>query len=208
MTVFIYQGSPAFFARHLGGLTPAGVPLSAAAHAYEFFASFLLFFVVPVLIIKLGLREKLADYGLGAGDHRFGLKFVGLAVVILPVFLWISAQQSDFRAQYPLWRGAVGSPGAYLSWVSLYLFYYIGWEFFFRGFMLFGLRDGASPFIAIMMQTLPSTIIHWGKPQGETGSAIAAGIVFGMVALRTRSILYVLLVHWYVGALVHLFCGI
>jgi hypothetical protein len=46
---------------------------------------------------------------------------------------------------------------------------------------------------------VPSTLLHIGKPWGETSSAIVAGICFGAIALRTRSMLYPLLLHWYVG---------
>lgn len=208
MCIFVYQGNPAFYAKHLAGITPSWAPPDAARHAYEFGASFLLFFLIPLLCVKLLLKEKLADYGLRLGDLRFGMAFVGVSALVLPLFLYLASRSPDFRAVYPLWRQAAGSAGGFGLWVFLYLFYYIGWEFFFRGFILFGLRDSTTPFIAVMMQTLPSTIIHIGKPQGETMSAVFAGIVFGMVALRTRSILYVLLVHWYVGALTHLFCGI
>ena len=51
-----------------------------------------------------------------------------------------------------------------------------------------------------------STVMHIGKPEGETMAAIVAGLVFGLVAMRTRSVLYVILLHWYVGLMTDLFC--
>jgi membrane protease YdiL (CAAX protease family) len=80
-----------------------------------------------------------------------------------------------------------------------YLVYYLGWEFLFRGFMLFGLEGRCGAVLAILVQMIPSAIVHIGKPASESFAAIAAGLVFGYVAFRTRSILYPLLLHAIVG---------
>jgi len=130
---------------------------------------------------------------------------VALSAIVLPLPVYLSAGSPDFLEAYPLWRGAGAGMASFTLWTFLYLFYYVGWEFFFRGFMQFSLVGRMAPFLIIMMQTLPSTIIHIGKPEGETAAAIVGGIVFGAVALRTKSILYPLIVHWYLGALTELF---
>jgi membrane protease YdiL (CAAX protease family) len=65
--------------------------------------------------------------------------------------------------------------------------------------MLFGLRDAVGAANAILIQTIPSTLLHIGKPDGEIFAAILAGIAFGIIALRTKSILYVFVIHWLIG---------
>jgi membrane protease YdiL (CAAX protease family) len=80
-----------------------------------------------------------------------------------------------------------------------YLIYYCGWEFLFRGFMLLGLEQRAGAVMAILIQTIPSAVVHIGKPVAESFAAILAGWVFGYLAYRTRSILYPLLLHAVVG---------
>ena len=57
--------------------------------------------------------------------------------------------------------------------------YYLGWEFFFRGFMQFGLRGALGDWNAILVQTLASCLIHIGKPAGEIYGAIVAGLLWG-----------------------------
>ena len=46
---------------------------------------------------------------------------------------------------------------------------------------------------------MASTLLHIGKPAVETYSAIAGGIVWGIVAYRTRSLLAGLLLHFLLG---------
>jgi membrane protease YdiL (CAAX protease family) len=205
MTLFAYQGHPDFFIRRFQEAPWAAGRLDFASEAYRFAFAFVFFFLIPAAVVKIVFRRSLADYGLQLGDKKFGFTFVALSLVVLPLPLYLNAGSSDFLEAYPLWKQSCASLSNYGLWMSLYLFYYIGWEFFFRGFMQFSLVGKTAPFIIIMMQTLPSTIIHIGKPEGETLSAVVGGIIFGAVALRTRSILYPLLVHWYVGALTELF---
>jgi len=207
LVIFAYQGHPSFFIEYFGNLDWVKGKEDFYSQAYRFFFTFILFFIIPAIIVKFYFKKSLIkDYGLGLGDKKFGFSFVLLSFIILPLPLYINAASPDFLKEYPLWKDAGANLSSYFLWIFMYLFYYIGWEFFFRGFMQFSLVGKIAPFFIIMMQTLPSTIVHIGKPEGEAMSAIIAGLVFGAVALRTRSIWYTLLVHWYVGALTELFC--
>jgi membrane protease YdiL (CAAX protease family) len=47
--------------------------------------------------------------------------------------------------------------------------------------------------------------MHIGKPADEIYGAILGGVVFGFVALRSRSLLYVILIHWVLGVALDLF---
>lgn len=165
------------------------------------------FGLIPMAVVKFVFREKLSDYGFTVGDWRWGLKFLAVWCLIMGPGTYFNTFQADFLAEYPLCRcnlAGLGGPAVTL-WFLIYLVYYVGWEFFFRGFMQIGLARRMGAFFAIMMQTIPSTIIHIGKPLGETASAIAGGLIFGAVALRTRSILWPLLAHWYIGCIMELF---
>ena len=65
--------------------------------------------------------------------------------------------------------------------------------------MLFGLEKKYGAFTAILIQTIPSAIVHIGKPASESFAAILAGLVFGYLAIRTRSIFYSFILHAAVG---------
>jgi len=110
-----------------------------------------------------------------------------------------SSKMPDFLAEYPLNKSAGESTFSFLSHAIAYLFYYIGWEIFFRGFMQFGLREKLGDWFSILVQTLASCLVHIGKPDGEIYGSIIAGIVWGIVAFRAQSILPIILIHWLVG---------
>lgn len=208
LCVYLYPGNHAFFTRHFGRLAPAGPFAEWAAHCYQFGAAFLLMFLVPLLWARLGAGLRPADLGLQLGDWRLGLKIVLIGVVVLAGPLYLNGGQADFQAEYPLAKVAGTTVGLFVLWELCYLVYYISWEFFFRGFWQLGLSRGLGVAGALALQTAVSTIMHIGKPAGETFSAIIGGVAFGLIALRTRSILYVLLLHWYLGIATDLFCAL
>jgi membrane protease YdiL (CAAX protease family) len=68
------------------------------------------------------------------------------------------------------------------------------WEFIWRGYMLFGLKEKFG-YYAVLIQMIPFLILHNGKPAPETFGAIIGGLVLGILALRTNSILYCVITH-------------
>jgi len=65
--------------------------------------------------------------------------------------------------------------------------------------MQFGLRQSMGDWQSILVQTAVSCIIHIGKPSGEIYSSIIGALVWGILAFRTRSILFIILIHWLLG---------
>ena len=125
--------------------------------------------------------------------------------VLVPLF-YLNSLNPEFQAEYPLTKLAGLSVGTFVLWELCRAVYYVAWEFFFRGYMLFGLERRLGAFTAIAIQTMASTVIHIGKPEGEMLAAIVAGVLFGVLALRTRSVLYPLVLHWFAGFFTDLFC--
>jgi uncharacterized protein len=199
LTTFKYYGSTAFYLAHLGGLMERGQVTREAAELYHFVAAFVLLGLIPALVLKFLLREPLAAYGVQRGDTRFGLKAVLIMLPILVVAAYPNARSPEFTAEYPFNPQAGRSPAAFGFHAATYLLYYAGWEFFFRGFMQFGLRDRLGDWNAILVQTLASCLVHIGKPAGEIYGSIAAGVVWGLVVFRARSLWPVLLTHWALG---------
>lgn len=79
------------------------------------------------------------------------------------------------------------------------LLFYTAWEFMFRGFLLFGLRPLLGDWMAICVQVVPSSLWHIGLPSGELFAAIAGGVLFGVMAVRTRSIVWPFVLHSLIG---------
>jgi len=206
LTLYWYYGSADFFLQHNPTLRSAQTG-EIYAHMLQFAAFFLLTFIVPVVYVKAVRKESLREYGLQMGDKRYGFLFVSIAVPLLVVpLIYIAAGMPDIRAEYPLSKTLY----QYRQWLFWYeaayvVFYYIAWEFFFRGFLLFGIKKywGAMP--AVLIQTISSCLIHLGKPDGEILGSILIGILFGAIALRTRSIWYVFILHAAIGVLTDVF---
>ena len=172
----------------------------------QFIIFFVLTFVLPLIFIKIFTHKKISDFGLYPGDYKYGLKtLILIPLVILPV-IYIAAKMEDVQSEYPLAKSLLSDHSNLLFYqLSYIVFYYIAWEFFFRGFILFGIKDRFGDWNAILIQTISSCLIHIGKPEGEIIGSIIVGILFGYIALRTRSIWYVFLMHASIGVLTDLF---
>lgn len=198
LTTLKYYGTKQFYLDHLQSLIVVGNPDWSAA-LFVFFSSAILLGVVPVLIIKYVFHESLSSYGLQWGDVSFGLKAVAILGVIYIASTYPSSKMPDFLAEYPVYRGAGQSVQTFILHALSYLVFYIGWEIYFRGFMQFGLRSSFGDWNAILIQVLASCLIHIGKPSGEIYSSILGGLVWGILAFRTRSIAYGVATHWILG---------
>ncbi len=67
-----------------------------------------------------------------------------------------------------------------------WLVYFFAWEFHFRGFLL-GVLKRRFGILAIVIQTVPFVMMHFGKPSSESLAAVVAGIALGWWAYRSRS---------------------
>ncbi|MDY7040061.1 MAG: CPBP family intramembrane glutamic endopeptidase [Chloroflexota bacterium] len=156
-------------------------------------SDFVAYLVAPVMLIVLALRENPLRYGLAPGDWRRGLAYTGGGVVIMAVLLYIVAPMPAFQSYY----GVGGPERISLNWVLSTGVALFSWEFFFRGFMLFGLEEGLGWYAAIV-QAVPFTLTHFGKPELETYACIVGGIVIGLVGLEVRSFYPAFFIHWFI----------
>lgn len=204
--VYVYQGHPEFFLRWLAPGLDLGVWEPWAAQCWQYLAAVVLMLALPLAWWRMGERGGLATLGLGLGDTRFGLRVTAVAMLVLVPVLWINAGSAEFQAEYPLVALSGASWSHFVAWQLCYAVYYFAWEFFFRGFLQLGMKARLGVLGAMALQLSASTLLHIGKPQGETMAAVAAGLAFGLIALRARSFVYLFLLHWYVGCLTDLFC--
>jgi hypothetical protein len=179
--------------------------------AMTYFASFfVLMFAVPMALVlvdgpKFGMFPE--TLGLQIGEWRIGLTMLAVATPILVLSVMLGARDPELRKQYPFSKEALRGPVRFVLYEGAYVaFYYLSWEFAFRGVVLFGLLaflpvtiPGVA--VAIMVQTFLSTIYHIGHPNSEVVGAFLLGLVSGAAAVATGSIFYGLLFHAVVGVL-------
>ncbi|MBA7467231.1 hypothetical protein ES705_04154 [subsurface metagenome] len=209
LLVYIYHGMDEAFARYFSHLSSLYY-FDIYRYVYQFLTTLVLFFLFPLIIIKLVFKEKLKNYGLTLGDKRYGLRFIIITIplIVTPIII-LASHMPQVRAEYPLSKLVQDNASVFLLYEFSYvLLYYVGWEFFFRGYMLFGLREKFGDAYAILLQVIPSALLHFNKPESEFLGSIVLGIVLGYLALRTRSILYPLIIHSCIGVFTDLFVTI
>jgi membrane protease YdiL (CAAX protease family) len=163
-------------------------------YIYWFIGDFLTLFVLPLLIIKFLLKGSLTGYGLRVGDYKIGLIYSLIFLAVMIPIVWFVSANGDFIDTYPQLNDVKYSWSIFLVFESGILLYMIAWEFIWRGFMLFGLEEKFG-YYAVLIQMIPFLILHNGKPAAETFGAIAAGLALGILALKTRSVLYCIITH-------------
>src|SRR5690606_41693800 len=109
----------------------------------------------------------------------------------------------DARARAGAYPGAGaeigGSVASRLGWALLYALYYLAFEAFYRGFLLRALEAPFGTSLAVWLQAFAATLVHLGKPLPEVLAALPASLLFGVLAVRSRSIFYPALVHLAIG---------
>ena len=169
---------------------------------YWFLMDGTLMFLLPVLSIKFIFKEKLSEFGIRWGDYKFGLTTLVIFLIFMIPILWIVSGSEVFTKTYPQGGSEVrNSIGIFLLYELCILIYMLGWEFFWRGYMLFGLKSKFG-YYTIFIQMIPFFILHKGKPEIELFASIFAGLVLGVQALRSRSFIYAWLLHWMVMVLI------
>jgi uncharacterized protein len=163
-------------------------------YLYWFIGDFFTFFILGIIIIKFGFKEKLSDYGLQLGDIKIGLSFSLLFLLVMIIFIWFVSATPAFAEKYPHLSSAKSDWNTLFIYEAGMLLYMFAWEFIWRGFMLFGLEKKFGGY-AVLMQMIPFVILHNGKPFLETFGAIFGGIALGILALRTRSFYYCVVTH-------------
>ncbi len=167
-------------------------------HRYDSFHWGLLTFCwlgLMALLSSAGVSARtFADDGGGLGRWRFWLPWVAVFLVVMVVIVaGFAGRQPRFQDCYPLFRTEWRDYSPRLHgwrffalYEVTYLLYFVAWEYFFRGWMLFRLeRDYGAR--AILIQTVPFVLMHIGKPPLEFHSSLIAGVVLGWLAWRSRS---------------------
>lgn len=198
------------------------LPGDFSIYIFRFLLCFVLLGVLP-FIIAIAFKEHPKNMGFIFPVWFFKSKLFFILLIIC-IFIGIaSAFFPDLSSYYPYSLTLIeyiknqGIHFLFLHYLLYFFLYYLPWEFFFRGFLIFPflkyhvsknkqntLLDKSPseliPLLAIILfQTIPSTLLHFGHPFSEVISAIPAGIIFGLIAYKTRSIIPSLIFHSLIG---------
>ena len=143
-------------------------------------------FVIPAACLLFLFKRRPAAIGLGAGDWRLALGVTAAYLPLVIVGTWILSDGLDFQLQYPHFRPAVDDWGIFATYEVLFLLYWIGWEYLWRGFVLFGTVHTFGIY-AVFVQAMPFAILHVDKPLPEALLSLLGGVALGALVWRCRS---------------------
>lgn len=174
---------------------------------------------VPMLTILLLFGTDPSSFGFTACTNRGIWAWVGALFAGMVLLMLVFAPWDDFQRYYPLFRrwsefGALPAfatnakgflsvnPFLVAPWTMLYAelsygMYLFCWEFFFRGYLLFGLQKSVGSVAAVILQAIAFGLLHYGKP--EMIPSFAGGIILGILALRAKSFVPCFVLHWAVS---------
>lgn len=154
------------------------------------------YLLLPILIVKFIFKDSLKNYGLSF-QHAFKdyKIYLFMLAFMIPIIFTIS-YSSSFQAKYPFYKLASDEPISIklILWEIEYCFQFFTLEFFFRGFMLHGLKHRFG-YYSVLVMTIPYCMIHFTKPMPEAIGAIVAGIVLGTFSLKSKNILLGFFIH-------------
>jgi membrane protease YdiL (CAAX protease family) len=176
---------------------------------YEMYivANVLTLFFAPMLAIFFIFREEASNFGFAISDSR-RVRWLTVAMLVIMLVILIPVSRiKEYQDFYPIFKqfgsfyGGIYKygdiRGLLYGWAS-YGLYLFCWEFYFRGYLLFGLyRTIKWP--AIIIQAILFGILHLGKVPSEVASSFLAGIILGILALRSKSFLPCFALHWLVS---------
>ncbi len=178
-------------------------------YVYQFVVTALLFWLVPYLITRFYLKEDFSKLGLRLTYNKQALMICAVAYPVVIASTYFSSQDPLIQSEYPLSKLIGTSWMIFIVYQLVYLFYFLAYEIFFRGFLQFGLKSEHAGtkelIIIILIQTVLTTLFHIGKPTPEITAAAAFGPVFGYVAFRYNSIWYGMVIHFVMNVFLDLF---
>jgi membrane protease YdiL (CAAX protease family) len=152
-----------------------------------------LYLLIPVLVVRALLGERLGAFGFCLGNSRRYARISGAVLLLAFAVVGAASFLEDFVDFYPYFV-PTNSLSLFLFWELVYGIQLLAVEFFYRGFLLHGLKarfgDGA-----LWIMLAPYVMIHLAKPWPEVVGAVVAGLGLGLLSLRSGSIAIPALLH-------------
>ncbi len=197
-------GTRKFFRRELADVV--GLPADGLwPEVYSDLTQVLVGFVIPVAVLALFFRRKPAEMGLGLGDWRLALGIAAIYAPLVAVGCWLLSSTAPFMDKYPGFSGSKDSWMIFAGYQLSMIIYWIGWEYIWRGFVLFGTRHTLGVF-AIFVQMIPFALLHIRKPPVEAFLSIPGALLLGVVVWRCRSFWIAVPIHAFQMLMIDLWC--
>ena len=158
-------------------------------------AGAVLFGLIPVLVILFVFRRPVGIYGSTteylAESIIWWIPFAILVVVVN----YFAARNKNHLAQYPQIRVNQWNSGLITLSATSWITYLAGYEFMFRGFLLFSCLEFFGYWPAIIINIILYGLVHLPKGSRETIGSIFFGFILSYLSIRLGSFWFAFLVH-------------
>lgn len=157
---------------------------------------------VAVLAVTAAIDLDLDRFGLGKGDVRWWAPRTALLLAACVPFVLIAASLFPSLLEYYPSKIARGGNDVFVQAMLGRGLYFVAWEWFFRGFLVFGLAPAIGTRGALLAQAYPFLLLHRTKPVAEMSTSFTGAIALGAFCLRARSMWPAFLLHYFLNVLV------
>lgn len=155
---------------------------------------FLLFGIIP-LMIAFATELNLSFTSLAANDL---LLFFGILVVFTPIIFMATnkiAKSKEHQQRYGETLSHFATPALFNFNSFLWILYLIGYEFLFRGVLLFGCAEAWGVVVATVINVVLYAIVHIPRGKFEVLGAIPLGVLFCVITFATNTFWTVVILH-------------
>lgn len=151
--------------------------------------------IIPAIILVLATGKSLADYGLKFQNGLTSFYWIaGIACIVIPMN-FVNSKKDKNLAFYPNVREKVWSKKLVVMNAFSWCAYLFGYEFMFRGLLLFSTAALIGDWPAIALNVAFYALVHVPKNLEETIGAIPLGILLCLITLTTGTIWVAFFVH-------------
>ena len=147
--------------------------------------------VIPLLYIKIILKEPLEKYGIGWGERRQGVIWMGLSLLASLLIFYILLHYTSLPQKFQLPELATERFSFFVMYELLLVgLFALLYEFFFRGLTMLGLKELGTWSVAIQSVVFASFFAIIGSFDWSTILFTIISPFAGIAAYRSKSLLY------------------
>jgi membrane protease YdiL (CAAX protease family) len=155
----------------------------------------ILYGMIPVLVILFVFRLPLNHFGTNVDQMAKSIIWWIPAAILAVVINYYAARNKNHLAQYPQMRARQWNTGlitlSALSWTT----YLAGYEFMFRGFLLFSCLESFGYWPAIIINISLYSLAHLPKGPTETIASVFFGFILCYISIELGSFWFALFLH-------------
>jgi len=162
---------------------------------YQRLLGAILYGLIPVLIIVIVFQRPLNQYGFSVDNiNKSFFWWIPVTALVVAV-TYFGARQKSNLAMYPQIRVSEWNRGllvvSALSWIT----YLVGYEFLFRGFLLFSCLESFGYWPAIIINICLYALFHIHKDAREAIGSLFIGFLLCYLTLHLGSFWFAIFIH-------------